>query len=92
MDKIKEGDKNMRNLVIALLLLASCAQVPKKIEPDKVVQMDGDFIAGCVSAIAIMVVNEGHQPDMVNIEAHCMDLYLKWLELKNGEKEANNRI
>lgn len=75
----------MRILFVFLVLIAACTGGPtKKVrQPDMQVPIDGDFMAGCGGAITYIILLQELVPNHANIDATCMDLYLKWLEHKS---------
>jgi hypothetical protein len=77
-----EGE--MKIFLVLIVLFTACTAPIKQVkQPDKVIEMDGDFIAGCAQSIIYMVTIDGTSINEVAIDAYCMQIYLQWLEAKN---------
>lgn len=85
----------MQKYILAVIIgsvLLSCSQTTKKVkQPDKYVAMDGDFIAGCAGGIRLVLLMQELIPNDQNIDATCMELYLKWLDYKNKDNRQHEQ-
>ena len=76
----------MRHLAIILIFfLASCSAVKKK-QPDKIVKLDGDYIAGCIHGAVIVIKSLELDPDFDAIQGKCLMMYQHYQDAKQAKQ------